>query len=105
MKRKTTDAVEILKRRTTKDPELKELYEEEKINLQAALAIRRARETAGLTQGQLAEKIGTTQSVISRLEDAEYEGHTLKMLERIAEVLDQRVIIHLEAKTKVEKAA
>ena len=96
MKRKTTDAVEILKRRTAKDPKLQELYEEEKINLQAALAIRQARETAGLTQGQLAEKIRTTQSVISRLEDAEYEGHTLKMLEKIAEALDQRVVIHLE---------
>ena len=96
MKRKMTDAVEILKRRSAKDPKLQELYEEEKINLQAALAIRRAREAAGLTQGQLAEKIGTTQSVISRLEDADYEGHTLKMLERIAEVLDQRVVIHLE---------
>src|SRR3990172_4243815 len=96
MKRKTTDAVEILKRRTAKDPKLQELYEEEKINLQAASAIRQAREAAGLTQGQLAEKIGTTQSVISRLEDADYEGHTLKMLERIAEVLNQRVVIHLE---------
>ncbi|HTP41503.1 MAG TPA: helix-turn-helix transcriptional regulator [Nitrospiria bacterium] len=96
MKRKTSDAVAILKRRTAKDPKLKALYEEEKINLQAALAIRQAREAAGLTQGQLAGKIGTTQSVISRLEDAEYEGHTLKMLERIAEVLDQRVVIHLE---------
>lgn len=96
MKRKTADAVAILKRRTAKDPKLTALYEEEKINLQAALAIRQAREAAGLTQGRLAEKIGTTQSVISRLEDADYEGHTLKMLERIAEVLDQRVVIHLE---------
>lgn len=105
MKRKTTDAVEILKRRTAKDPELQEFYEEEKINLQAALAIRRARETSGLTQDQLAKKIGTAQSVISRLEDAEYDGHTLKMLERIAAALDQRVVIHLEAKAKGKKAA
>ena len=96
MKRKTADAIEILKRRTDKDAKLHELYEEEKINFQAALAIRQARDAAGLTQGQLAEKIGTTQSVISRLEDADYEGHTLKMLERIAQVLDQRIVIHLE---------
>jgi ribosome-binding protein aMBF1 (putative translation factor) len=96
MRRKGANAVEILKRRAAKDQKLQELYEEEKINLQAASAIRQAREAAGLTQGQLAEKIGTTQSVISRLEDADYEGHTLKMLERIAEVLDQRVVIHLE---------
>jgi ribosome-binding protein aMBF1 (putative translation factor) len=96
MRGKTTNAIEILRRRAMKDPALQELYEEEKINFQAALAIRHAREAAGLTQGQLAKKIGTTQSVISRLEAADYEGHSLKMLERIAEALNQRVIIHLE---------
>lgn len=95
MKGKTTDAVEILRRRAMKDPKLQALYEEEKINYQAALAIRHAREAAGLTQAQLAKKIGTTQSVVSRLEDTDYEGHTLKMLERIAEALKQRVVIHL----------
>jgi ribosome-binding protein aMBF1 (putative translation factor) len=95
MKGKTTDAVEILRRRAMKDPTLQELYEEEKIHYQAALAIRHARDAAGLTQAQLAKKIGTTQSVVSRLEDADYEGHTLKMLERIAEALKQRVFIHL----------
>ncbi len=99
MKSKTTDAVEILKRRALKDSKLQEPYEEEKINYQSALAIREAREAAGLTQAQLAKKIGTTQSVISRLEDADYEGHTLKMLERIAEALKQRIVIHLEPET------
>ena len=96
MKGKTSDAVEILRHRAMKDPKLQELYEEEKINFQAALAIRCAREAARLTQGQLAKKIGTTQSVISRLEDADYEGHTLKMLERIADALNQLVVIRLE---------
>ena len=99
MKGKTTDAVEILKRRALKDPKLRELYEEEKINYQSAQVIQQAREAAGLTQAQLAKKIGTTQSVISRLEDADYEGHTLKMLERIAEALKQRIVIHLEPET------
>lgn len=99
MKKKITDAVEILGRRVMKDLKLQELYEEEKVNFQTALAIRRAREAAGLTQGQLAKMIGTTQSVISRLEDADYEGHTLRMLERIAEALKQRVVIQLEPET------
>ena len=99
MKRSSIDAVEILRRRALKDPKLQELYEEEKINYQSARAIREAREAAGLTQAQLAKKIGTTQSVISRLEDADYEGHTLKMLERIAEALKQRIVIHLEPET------
>ncbi len=94
-KRKTVDVVQILKRRIAADRELREIYEEEKINYKAALAIRKAREAAGLTQAELAKKVGTTQSAISRLEDADYEGHTIKMLERIAEVLKRRVVILL----------
>ena len=50
---------------------------------------------AGLSQRQLAKKIGTnaSASVICRLEDADYEGHSLSMLKRIAEALDKRVEI------------
>ena len=51
------------------------------------------RTAAGLTQGRLASLIGTTASVISRLEDADYEGHSLAMLRRIAGALDQRIEI------------
>jgi ribosome-binding protein aMBF1 (putative translation factor) len=36
-----------------------------------ALLVREMREDAGLTQAELAEKVGTTQSVIASLEDAE----------------------------------
>ena len=50
-----------------------------------------ARMKAGLTQKQLADMIGTKQSVIARLEDADYEGHSLSMLRRIAEALDQKL--------------
>lgn len=93
---KTCDAVEILRRRAMKSPRLQELYEEEKIKFEAALAIRHARERAGWTQAQLAKKIGTTQSVISRLEDADYDGHTVKILARIARALNRRVVIRME---------
>ncbi len=50
-----------------------------------------ARTRAGLTQTQLAELIDTKQPVIARLEDADYEGHSLSMLQRIAEALGQRL--------------
>lgn len=46
-----------------------------------------------LTQKQLAHLVGTTDSVISRLEDADYDGHSLAMLNRIAAALDKRVEI------------
>lgn len=53
------------------------------------------RKQAGLTQSQLAEAIGTTQSVIARLEDADYEGHSLSMLTRIASALNQKLEIKM----------
>ena len=48
------------------------------------------RTKAKLTQKELAAKVGTTASVVSRLEDADYEGHSLRMLHRIAEALGRR---------------
>jgi transcriptional regulator with XRE-family HTH domain len=63
------------------------------------------REQAGLTQARLAQMIGTTESVISRLEDADYEGHSLKMLKRIAEAVNKRVEIRfVPRKEKLQPA-
>ena len=58
-----------------------------------ARKIRDLRTKAGLTQKQLAKLVGTTHSVVSRLEDADYEGHSLAMLNRIAAAMDKRVEI------------
>ena len=51
------------------------------------------RTQANLSQRELAKLVGTSSSVISRLEDADYEGHSLAMLRRIAAALDKRVEI------------
>ena len=58
-----------------------------------ACKIHGLRTKAGLTQRQLAKLVGTTASVICRLEDADYEGHSLAMLTRIAGALNRRVEI------------
>lgn len=93
--KKTVSAVKILHNRYIKDqPERKASLQKERINAQVAQLIFNLRRDAGLSQKQLAEKIGTTQSVISRLEDSDYEGHSLSMLERITNVLNKRVIIN-----------
>ena len=63
-----------------------------------ALLVREMREDAGLTQTELAKKVGTTQSVIARLEDAEYTGHSLSRLERIAAVCGVALKLHPEKK-------
>jgi ribosome-binding protein aMBF1 (putative translation factor) len=95
VKRKpTTDAVEILHRRFFKgQPERLKALEEARADDEVARKIFELRKKAGLTQAQLAKMIGTTASVISRLEDADYEGHSLAMLRRIAAALDKRVEI------------
>ena len=51
-----------------------------------------------MTQTELAKKVGTTQFVIARLEDAEYTGHSLTMLERIAAVCGVGLKLHAEQK-------
>ena len=70
-----------------------ESIERERQKSDIAEQIYNLRAQAGLSQKQLANLIGTTQSVISRLEDADYNGHSLAMLRKIASALHQRVQI------------
>ncbi len=93
--KKTTDAVEIMEDMIGEEPQLHQMYAEAKINAHVAQLIYDARTEAGLTQTQLANLIGTAPSVIADLEDADYEGHSLTMLNQIASVLNRKVIIDL----------
>lgn len=91
----TTDAVKILHRRYyAGKPERLADLDRARANDQVARKIVALRTEAGLSQRQLARLIGTTASVICRLEDADYEGHSLAMLNRIAMALNRRVEIH-----------
>jgi ribosome-binding protein aMBF1 (putative translation factor) len=63
------------------------------------MKIRRVREEAGLTQQELADMIGTQPSAISRIEDADYDGHSVALLERVAKALDLMLIIDFETKS------
>lgn len=93
--RTTSDAVEILRHRFGDGPDRRTEIERIKQDMTIGEQIHAVRKAAGLTQAQLAKRIGTTQSVISDLEDAEYDGHTLSMLRRIAEALDLTVEVSL----------
>ena len=90
---KTSDAVKILDRMIGDNAELRQQADEALANAEVAQLIYEARTKSKLTQKQLAELVGTTQSVIARLEDADYEGHSLSMLQRIASALNQRLEI------------
>ena len=93
---KKKDAVGILHRRYIgDDAERKASLQTERINAEVARMVYELRHDAGLTQRGLAELIGTTQSVISRIEDADYEGHSLSMLSRIAKKLNHRLNVRM----------
>ena len=93
-KKATTDAVEILHRKLhARHPEKLQALAECRANDEIARKIQTLRMQAGLTQAQLAKVVGTTASVICRLEDADYEGHSVAMLRRIAAALNRRVEI------------
>jgi ribosome-binding protein aMBF1 (putative translation factor) len=104
-KSKTSDAVEILRRRFVDgDGEMETLIRQERDNLNVAQQLYNARTGAGLTQQQLADRVGTTASVVCRLEDADYEGHSLNTLRRISAALGCRLevrLIHLNGRAGI----
>src|SRR5277367_2039206 len=87
----TKDALKILRKVTGNNEAVKAGIAQAKINFEVAQMIYDARSKAGLSQSELAELIGSKQPVIARLEDANYEGHSLTMLQRIAAVLERRL--------------
>lgn len=68
-----------------KDSETRIFFEEEKSKTEIAHMVRSARLKAGLTQTELAKKIGTSQSALARLESGlDKRVPTMSLLARIA---------------------
>ncbi len=102
--KRTSDALALVEELTGKNQEMADLVEQEQANLDVAREIYELRIKAKLSQAELARKVGTTQSVISRLEDADYDGHSLAMLRRIASALEKRVEIRFVPSPKLQHA-
>ena len=86
MKRENYKSAKPFFEKLLKDPEVRIQYEEEKIKSEIAFMVKRAREKTGLTQAELAERVGTSQSVIARLEGGnDTRTPSLSLLSRIAE--------------------
>jgi ribosome-binding protein aMBF1 (putative translation factor) len=94
---------EIVEQRARKSVTYRKTFARALHQIDLALLVREMREEAGLTQVELAKKAGTTQSVIARLEDAEYSGHSLMMLERIAAVCGVALKLHAEKKPNFDR--
>jgi ribosome-binding protein aMBF1 (putative translation factor) len=94
---------EIVERRMRKSATYRRNFERTLHQIDLALLVREMREEADMTQAELAKRIDTTQSVIARLEDAEYTGHSLAMLERIAAVCGVALKLHAEKKPDFDR--
>ena len=100
-RRKTADALEIVHRRYYEGrPERQKELAAARQNAVIARELYKLRSEACLTQRELAERTGTTTSVISRLENADYEGHSLTMLRRVANAFGMDVEVHFVERTR-----
>ncbi len=85
-----------------RDPDFAERFKRAGEAWDVALQIAALRQKAGLSQKDLARKLRTSQQQISRLESPSYEGHSLSMLRRVAEVLGATVRVTLSPKGESE---
>jgi predicted XRE-type DNA-binding protein len=101
IKPRTSDAGAILDRMDAGDTALAHMIAAETTTAAIARQIYTLRTRHHLTQAQLAERVGTKQPVIARLEDADYQGHSLGMLSRIADALGYTVTVRFVPRRKV----
>lgn len=78
-----------------KDPDFKERFRKAGEAWDVAIQIASLRKRSRLSQKELARRLGTSQQQISRLESPSYEGHSLSMLRRVAEVLGASVHVEI----------
>ncbi len=87
------------------DPKFRKGFEEETQRLAIGEQLSRLRQEAGLTQAQVAKRIGTTASAISRYENAEYDRYELRTLQKIVHACGGRLDITMEPSPNRHRAA
>ncbi|MEX2007479.1 MAG: helix-turn-helix transcriptional regulator [Candidatus Levyibacteriota bacterium] len=83
------------KRKALKDPEIKRHYDALELEFSIIAQVIQKRLDKGLSQKQLAEKVGTKQSAISRLEGGNIKP-SIAFLEKIAKALDSKLQVSLQ---------
>ena len=88
-----------------RDPEFAARFEKAGEAWDLAIKLAGLRKDAGLSQMELAKRVGTSQQQISRLESPSYEGHSLSMIRRVAEALGCTVRVEVERAKRSSKHA
>ena len=85
MKKKNYKSARPFFKKLIRDSEIRIRYEEEKVRSEIAFMVKGLRKKRGFTQAELAKKVGTSQSVIARLEGGnDMRTPSLSLLSRIA---------------------
>ncbi len=91
-----SDLTEYVRERAARDPEFAEGFEEGYADFKIGVMLRQAREQAGLTQEEIAKRLATQKSAISRIEN--HAGDIrLSTLERYARALGRHLFLELRA--------
>lgn len=77
------------------DPENRQIYEEEAAKKELWLQLVEARQSAGLTQKELAERIGVSQAQVARMEKSGYDSYTLNSLRRYLAALGNDYVLNI----------
>src|SRR4030043_813529 len=81
-----------------KDPDFAEKFRKAGEAWDIAMQLASLRKKSGLSQKEVAKRVGTSQQQISRLESPSYEGHSLSMLRRVAQVLGATIRVEIQHK-------
>jgi ribosome-binding protein aMBF1 (putative translation factor) len=84
-----------LHQRWMKEPKYRKAYAALEDEFALAKAVIAARNRAGLTQTELARKMGTTQPVVARMEGGRIQP-SLRTLQRLAQATGSRLLIRFE---------
>ena len=71
------------------DPENRQIYEEEAAKKEVWLQLVEARQAAGLTQQELATRLGVSQAQVARIEKRGYDAYTVNTLRRYVNALGE----------------
>lgn len=105
MMRKTARAGHGWLQKKLANPTFRKGFEEESRKLAIGEQLSRLRQEAGLTQAQVAKRIGTTASAISRYENAEYDRYELRTLQKIVDACGGRLDITMKPGPNTHRAA
>lgn len=83
------------------DPENRRIYEEESAKKELWLQLVEARQKVGLTQQELAKKLGVSQAQVARIEKRGYETYTLTSLRRYIQALGKDFSLQVTIQTPI----